>query len=54
MKRSLPIKSSKEIKKLVDELKIPYKNILVSPFDIDTKVYPKYFVSLFEHQYLLC
>jgi len=38
--------AGKEIKKLVDELKIPYKNILVSTFDIDTKVYPQYFACV--------
>jgi len=35
--------AGKEIKKAVDELKIPYENLLVSSFDIDTKVYPQYF-----------
>lgn len=33
-------------KKLIDELKIPYKNVIVSCFDIDTRVYPKYFSCL--------
>ncbi len=32
--------------KLENEWKIPYKNILVSSFDIDTKVYPQYFACL--------
>jgi len=35
-----------EIKKLVDKLKIPYENIIVSTFDIDTKVYPQYFACV--------
>jgi hypothetical protein len=38
--------AGKEAKKIIDELKIPYKNILVSSFDIDTKVYPQYFSCL--------
>jgi len=38
--------AGKEIKKLIDELKIPYEDILISSFDIDTKVYPKYFSCL--------
>lgn len=33
-------------KEIIDPLKIPYKNILVSNFDIDTKVYPDYFSCL--------
>ena len=32
--------------KIIDVLKIPYENILISTFDIDTKVYPKYFSCL--------
>jgi hypothetical protein len=35
--------AGKESKKIVDELKIPYENILVSTLDVDTKVYPGYF-----------
>ena len=38
--------SLKESKKLIDELKIPYENIIVSSFDIDTKPYPQYFSVL--------
>ena len=38
--------ATKEAKKLIDELNIPYENILVSSFDIDTCVYPKYFSCL--------
>ena len=41
--------AGREVKKLVDELKIPYKNILVSIFDIDTKVYSQYFACLAWH-----
>ena len=40
-------KEAKE--KIVDRLKIPYENILVSTFDIDTKVYPQYFACLTWH-----
>jgi cellulose synthase/poly-beta-1,6-N-acetylglucosamine synthase-like glycosyltransferase len=32
--------------KIIDPLKIPYENILVSTFDIDTKVFPQYFACL--------
>ncbi len=32
--------------KIIDVLKIPYENILVSSFDIDTKIYPQYFSCL--------
>ncbi|MDD3386646.1 MAG: glycosyltransferase family 2 protein [Candidatus Pacebacteria bacterium] len=38
--------ATKEAKKIIDKLKIPYKNILVSSFDIDACVYPKYFSCL--------
>jgi glycosyltransferase involved in cell wall biosynthesis len=37
-------KAAKE--KIIDTLGIPYENILVSSFDIDTKVYPRYFACL--------
>jgi len=36
-------------KKIIDFLKIPYKNIIVSCFDIDTQVYPQYFSCLTYH-----
>ena len=36
-------------KELIDKLKIPYKNVIVSCFDIDTQVYPKYFSCLTYH-----
>jgi len=32
--------------KIIDVLEIPYENILISNFDIDTKVYPQYFSCL--------
>jgi len=38
--------AGKEAQKLVDKLKIPYENILVSSFDVDTKVYANYFSCL--------
>lgn len=42
--------ASKEAKeKIIDPLKIPYRNIIVSSFDIDTCVFPKYFSCLTYH-----
>lgn len=42
--------ASKEVKKnIIDPLKIPYENIIVSCFDIDTHVFPKYFSCLTYH-----
>ncbi len=38
-------------KRIIDPLGIPYKNIIVSCFDIDTQVYPKYF-SVLTYYYL--
>lgn len=38
--------AGEKIRKLVDDLGIDYGNILVSTFDIDTKVYPQYFACL--------
>ena len=39
--------AGKEVKeKVVDKLGIPYENILVSTFDIDTKVFSQYFACL--------
>ena len=35
-----------EAQKLIDKIKIPYENILVSSFDIDTKIYSQYFSCL--------
>ncbi len=43
--------SAKKI--IIDPLKIPYENIIVSSFDIDTQVYPQYFACLTYH-YLIC
>jgi hypothetical protein len=40
-------------KEVIDALKIPYENIIVSSFDIDTQVYPYYFACLTYH-YLTC
>ena len=34
---------------IIDPLKIPYENIIVSSFDIDTYVFPKYFSCLTYH-----
>ena len=41
------IKKAKE--KIIDPLKIPYKNIITSSFDVDTCVFPKYFSCLTYH-----
>lgn len=42
--------AGKEVKeKIIDNLKIPYENILISTFDIDTKVFPQYFSCLTWH-----
>ncbi len=39
--------AGKEVKeKIIDELKMPYENILISTFDIDTKIFPQYFSCL--------
>jgi hypothetical protein len=35
--------AGRELKKVIDELHIPYEHILISTFDIDTKVYDQYF-----------
>jgi len=40
-------------KEIIDPLGIPYENIIVSSFDIDTQVYPQYFACLTYH-YLTC
>jgi len=44
-------KQAKE--KIIDQIKLPYENIVVSSFDIDTRVFPKYFGCLTYH-YLTC
>ncbi len=39
--------AGREVKeKVIDKLGIPYENILISTFDIDTKVFPQYFACL--------
>jgi len=39
--------AGREVKaKIIDLLKIPYENILISTFDIDTKIFPQYFACL--------
>jgi hypothetical protein len=40
-----------QIKKVVDEIQIPYENIIVSCFDMDTVVHPEYF-SYLTYRYL--
>jgi hypothetical protein len=46
--------AGKEVKKkIIDIEKIRYENIIVSCFDIDTQVYPRYFSCLTYH-YLIC
>lgn len=45
--------AARQAKKMIDELKIPYENIIVSSFDIDTQVYPYYWARL-THAYLSC
>jgi len=45
--------AGRKAKELIDELKIPYENITVSSFDIDTQVYPDYFACL-TYNYLTC
>lgn len=41
--------AGKRAKELIDELDIPYENIIVSSLDIDSWVYPKYFSCLAYH-----
>jgi len=45
--------AGRKAKELIDELKIPYENIIVSSFDVDTQVYPYYFACL-TYNYLTC
>lgn len=46
--------ASREVKeKIIDKLKIPYQNIIVSSLDADTKIFPKYF-SCLTYNYLTC
>jgi len=42
--------AARQVKKgIIDPLKIPYQNIIVSCFDIDTQVFPQYFSCLTYH-----
>jgi len=45
--------AGRKAKEFIDELKIPYENIIISSFDIDTQVYPYYFACL-TYNYLTC
>jgi len=46
--------AAKEAKeKIIDVLKIPYENIIVSVFDVDTQVMPHYF-SCLTYNFLIC
>jgi cellulose synthase/poly-beta-1,6-N-acetylglucosamine synthase-like glycosyltransferase len=38
--------ASKKGKEIIDQFKIPYKNVIVTSLDADTKVFPKYFSCL--------
>ncbi|MGB9598814.1 MAG: hypothetical protein ACPLZH_03155, partial [Minisyncoccales bacterium] len=38
--------ASKKGKEIIDEFKIPYKNVIVTSLDADTKIFPKYFSCL--------
>jgi len=41
--------AGKKIRKIIEQEKIPLKDIIVSAFDIDTKVFPQYFLCLTYH-----
>jgi len=43
--------AGRKAKELIDELRIPYEDVIVSSFDIDTCVHPKYF-SYLTHTFL--
>lgn len=43
--------AGKKAKKIIDEMKIPYENVIVSVLDIDTQVHPEYFGRL-TYEYL--
>jgi hypothetical protein len=45
--------AGRKAQELIDKLQIPYEQIIVSSFDIDTQVYPYYFACL-THNYLTC
>lgn len=38
--------AAKKAKELIDQLKIPYEKVIVSSFDADTSIFPKYFSCL--------
>ena len=38
--------ASRKAKEIIDQFKIPYKNVIVTSLDADTKVFPKYFSCL--------
>lgn len=40
-------------KRIIDPLHIPYEHILVSVFDVDTRVFPEYF-SILTYEFLTC
>lgn len=44
--------AGRRAKELIDELKIPYENVIVSSFDADTCVHPQYF-SYLTYKYLI-
>ena len=41
--------AAREAQKIIDDRGIPYENVIVSSFDIDTKIYPQYFLCLAWH-----
>lgn len=45
--------AGRKAKELIDELRIPHENVIVSSFDIDTQIYPDYFACL-TYNYLIC
>lgn len=45
--------AAKELKKVLDDRRIGYDEVLVHNFDADTKVYPNYF-DYIAYQYLMC
>ncbi|MDP2856280.1 MAG: glycosyltransferase family 2 protein [bacterium] len=45
--------AGKKAKELIDELRIPYEQVVISSFDIDTQVYPYYFACV-TYNYLTC
>ena len=41
--------AAREAQKVIDKQKIPHENIIISSFDIDTKLYPQFFLCLAWH-----